>query len=135
MSHPNTVRYTVVERARPRARGSGLASARFLGYNSPKIICTTVAAINASTVPTVTPTAAGTPTPPSRVPSEWPTSGSATNPTSSPVTVIPNWAPESMNEVRWVTFSARAAEMSPASARALSLFLSTDMYANSWATK
>ena len=124
-----------VERARARASGSGAAIARFLGYSSPKIICTIVATASASTVPMLMLTAAGTPTTPSSSPSVSPTIGSATKPTSRPVTVMPSCAPESMNEVRSVILRTRPAVASPASACAAMRLRSTDMYENSWATK
>jgi hypothetical protein len=48
---------------------------------------------------------------------------------------MPSWAPQSMNEVRRVTVSARFAAASPASAWAVNAERSTAMKANSWATK
>lgn len=42
--------------------------------------------------------------------------GSAMKPTTRPVTVMPSWAPESMNDSRSSTLRARAAFLSPSSA-------------------
>ena len=100
ISHPNTFRYSSVERDSQRARGSGRAIARFFGTSSPNSICTSVDSARASTVPTAIPTATGTPAQPNISANEAPINGSATYPTSRPVTVMPSWAPESMNDVR-----------------------------------
>ena len=124
-----------VDRASARESGSGAAIARFLGYSSPKIICTIVAAASASTVPMLTLSATGTPATPRISPSDSPIIGSATKPTSRPVTVMPSCAPESMNEVRSVTLRTCPAAASPALACAAMRLRSTDMYANSCATK
>ncbi len=67
--------------------------------------------------------------------SDSPMSGSATYPTSRPVTVIPSWAPLNMKEVRRVIARVRWACASPLAAAAWSFDRSTAMYANSWATK
>ena len=48
---------------------------------------------------------------------------------------MPSWAPDSMNDVRRVTASARADAESPASARAVNPARLTAVYANSCATK
>ncbi len=78
MSQPNADRYRRVERASHSATGSGRAIARFFGNSSPSTICRPVASTSAATVPMPTPTACGTETPPSAVPTAWPISGSAT---------------------------------------------------------
>ena len=116
-----------MDSASARATGSGRAMARFFGNSSPKTICTTVANSSAATVPIATPTPVGTPTPPSSSPSPAPISGSATYPTIRPVTVMPSWAPDSMNEVRPVMARARRALASPAPARTRRRARSTDM--------
>ncbi|CAO0825370.1 hypothetical protein SMICM17S_04754 [Streptomyces microflavus] len=54
------------------------------------------------------------------------TDGSARKPTTSPVTVMPSWAPESMKESRSRTVTARAARLSPAAASRKSVRRSAD---------
>ncbi len=86
-----------------------------------------VASSNAPMVPISTETVGSMPTPPRRVPSDSPISGSATYPIRRPVTVIPSWAPDSMNDVRLVIASTRLACASPFSAFAAMRERSTDM--------
>lgn len=99
----------MVDVASAIATGSGRAMARFLGNSSPKIICRKIDKSRASTVPAATLTPVGTPIPPALRRARHPMSGSATNPTTRAVTVIPSCAPDSMKDVRWVTASARFA--------------------------
>jgi hypothetical protein len=99
--------------------------ARFFGASSPSTIWITVDRSNTRITDTGRLTARETPAVPSRSARPSPTKGSATYPTSSTVTVMPSCAPESMNDSRPVTTSARAAAWSPSSARRRSLPRST----------
>ncbi len=85
-----------VEGANARATGSALVMARFLGASSPNTIWATVARTNA--VAKAIPKLADSGTPKvSRTGSIAPAiAGSAMNPTTNDVTVMPNWAPDSM---------------------------------------
>lgn len=95
---------------------SGTAIARFFGAGSPSTVCTTVAPTKASTTDRPVTAASGRPTPDRAGSISADTDGSAMKPTTRPVTVMPSWAPDSMNDNRSSTFSARAARLSPASA-------------------
>ncbi len=113
---PTTFRYASVDGARAFASRSGTAMARFFGASSPSTICTTVASTKASTTETPPTAASGRPIPDRAGRSSADTDGSAMKPTTSPVTVMPSCAPDSMNDSRSSTLRARAALRSPASA-------------------
>jgi len=63
------------------------------------------------------------------------TDGSAMKPTTRRVTVMPSWAPDSMNDNRSSTFGARAALLPPASVSRARARRSPETWAKSWATK
>ncbi|KUM95626.1 hypothetical protein AQI88_16285 [Streptomyces cellostaticus] len=132
---PTTFRYAGVEPAGALASRSGTAMARFFGAGSPSTICTTVAPTKASSTEMPLTAASGMPSPDRAGLSSAETDGSAKKPTTRPVTVMPSWAPDSMNDRRSRTFRARAAFLSPASACRARASRSAETQANSWATK
>ncbi len=132
---PTTARYASVDPARNLATGSGLAMPRFFGASSPKTICTTVATKTPAATETPVIMASGRPASVSHGRTMTAIAGSARKPTSSAVTVMPSWAPESMKDKREVTCSAFSAAASPAAACSRSRERSAATKANSWATK
>jgi hypothetical protein len=99
-----------------RATGSGSAIARFFGASSPKTIWAKVARTNATVRAMPKRADSGTPAAPSAGSSRSAITGSATNPSTSDVTVMPSCAPDSMKLSRPCTATARLARRSPSSA-------------------
>ena len=94
-----------------RAVAIGLASARFLGTSSPKIIVAKVPTTRPIAAAIGAPQPSGTPALPSGPSMRSETAGSARKPIARLVTVMPTWAPES-----WVD-SDRSASAGPARRR------------------
>ncbi len=118
------------------AVSSGLAIAKFLGINSATTISTAVASRSASATDMASVDFSGMNERSSRRGSSArPTVGSAMNPMTSEVNVIPSCAPESWNESVLSALSVLIARLSPASARSSTLLRSTATRANSAKTK
>ncbi len=135
MTGPMTFRYASVGPASRTLTRSGSAMPQFLGISSPRTICTPVAMPKPSTRVTAVSAPEGRPRGSSAGERRAPSAGWAMKPTSSVVMVMPSCAPESMNDRRRVTLSARPAPRSPDSERRRSSARSAATYANSWATK
>ncbi len=121
--------------ATARATWSGREIAQFFGTSSPITIWTTVASSMPSTTETPREAPAERPTASNRGFSRVDSAGSASMPTTSEVTVMPSWAPESSKE-RWRRArETRRALASPVAVARSTAPRSTVTKANSAATK
>jgi hypothetical protein len=126
---------TAAEPASAIAIGSGFAIARFLGPSSPSTIWTTVEISSPAVSAMLATAASGSRNGRSSGSSAAANTGSAMNPTTSVVTVIPSCAPDRTNESRRWTATARAALRSPSAASSSSRVRRAATNENSAATK